>query len=142
MSIASQLTAISAQITALGSSSGGGNNAPVLAAIANLATLIGDAGSTGGTSTLASVSVSPTSVVGPANSTGTVTLSAVSTTDSLVTLSSDNAAAVVPANVTIPAGSTSATFQITTLAVSSSINATLTASFAGVNQTAQLAVTQ
>lgn len=65
---------------------------------------------------LASVTVSATDVVGGTPVTGTVRLTAAATTGGLaVALSSDNpAAATVPASVTVPAGSTSATFAVTT----------------------------
>src|SRR5439155_9995714 len=60
---------------------------------------------------LSAVSVSPPSVVGPASSTGTVTLTAAAPAGgTLVTLASSNAAATVPASVTVAAGATSATF--------------------------------
>jgi uncharacterized membrane protein len=43
--------------------------------------------------------------------------------------------------VTIPAGATSATFNVTTLAVTASTPVTISASFAGVTHTASLTVT-
>ncbi len=50
----------------------------------------------------------------------------------MVSLSSSNAAAAkVPASVTVPQGSTSATFPVTTGTVSASTSVTLTASYAG-----------
>ncbi len=47
-----------------------------------------------------------------------------------MTLSSNNAAAQVPANVTVPAGNTSATFSVSTLAVASNSTVTITATLA------------
>jgi hypothetical protein len=66
--------------------------------------------------TLAGVTVSPTDVVGGNSATGTVTLSSPAPTGGFVIdLSSDNtAAATAPASVTVPAGSSSATFVVST----------------------------
>jgi hypothetical protein len=49
--------------------------------------------------------------------------------------------ASVPSGITIPAGSTSATFTVTTSTISSSTSATISASYAGTAQTATVAVT-
>ena len=96
-----------------------------------------------GTATLASVTLNPASVSGGSSSTGTVTLSAQAPSGgALVSLSSANTAvATVPASVTIPAGITSATFTVVTLAVTASASVTISASYAGVTQTAPLTVT-
>jgi hypothetical protein len=93
--------------------------------------------------TVSGLSMNPTSVVGgSANSTGTVTLSAIAPVGgAVVTLSSNNAAAQVPASVTVPANSTSATFTVTTSTVSSSVTATITASYNSSSRTATLTVT-
>jgi len=92
---------------------------------------------------LSAVSVSPTSVTGGATPQGTVTLtSAAPAGGAVVTLSSSNTtAATVPASVTIAAGSTSATFAITTAAVSASTPVTITGSYGGATKTATLTVT-
>lgn len=59
---------------------------------------------------------------------GKVTLSAAAPTGGLtVTLTSDNAAATVPQSVTIPAGATEATFQVTTATVPTPITVRVTA---------------
>ena len=64
---------------------------------------------------LAGVSLDPTTVLGGVSSTGTVTLDvAAPAGGALVALSSDNAAAQVPASVTVLEGQTTATFQVTT----------------------------
>jgi hypothetical protein len=65
---------------------------------------------------LSSLTVSPTDVVGPDAATGTVTLSSAAPSGGFtVDLTSDNtAAATVPSSVTVPAGSTSATFTVST----------------------------
>lgn len=90
---------------------------------------------------LSALSLSPTSVTGGGTSQGTVTLTgAAPSGGSVVALSSSNtAAATVPASVTVPAGSTSRTFTVSTQAVSSSTSATITATL-GVTRTATLAV--
>jgi hypothetical protein len=66
--------------------------------------------------TLSSVSITPTSVVGGSPATGAVFLTAPAPSGGMsIGLSSSNtAAATVPANVTVPAGATSATFAIDT----------------------------
>ena len=67
---------------------------------------------------LRSISLSPSIVFGGASSTGTATLTKVAPSGgTTVTLASDNAAATVPASVSIPAGASSATFTVTTSAV-------------------------
>jgi len=89
---------------------------------------------------LASLAVSPASLQGGAPSQGTVTLTAAAAVDVIVGLASDNAAAGVPASVTVPAGRTSANFPITTSSVTSIQNVTITASLNGGTKTAALAV--
>ena len=92
--------------------------------------------------TLSTLTRTPTSVVGGNNSTGTVTLNGAAPTGGVsVTLQSSNtAAAQVPANVAIPAGSRSATFTITTSGVASSTSVTITAVY-GTTRTTTLTVT-
>ena len=79
--------------------------------------------------TLSSVSVSPSTVTGGNGSTGTVRLtSGAPAGGAIVSLSSSNtAAAQVPASVTVPQGSTSATFPVTTSPVGASTAVTITA---------------
>src|SRR6266404_6116913 len=95
------------------------------------------------TPTLSSLTLNPTSVTGGAqSSTGTVTLSGPALTGGAqVLLSSDNAAASVPANVTVAAGASSANFTVTTIAVTTSTPVNISASYAGVTKTASIAVT-
>src|SRR5262249_23188935 len=90
-----------------------------------------------------SLTLNPTSVTGGAqSSTGTVTLSGPApAAGAQVTLSSSDAAASVPASVTIPAGSASATFTINTNPVAASTVATIFASYDGVTPSASLTVT-
>jgi len=80
------------------------------------------------TGVLSSVSVSPTTVEGGSPSTGTVTLSGPAPSGgAAVALSSNDAAASVPASVTVLQGATTATFTIATSAVASTRSATITA---------------
>jgi hypothetical protein len=77
--------------------------------------------------TLSALTVNPTSVTGGNSSTGTVTLSGtVSACCAIVTLASGNAAvATVPASVTVPVGSSSAQFTVTTSSVTASTSVTI-----------------
>ena len=86
--------------------------------------------------------LNPTSVAGGVSSQGTVTLSSAAPAGgAVVTLGSSNATvAAVPATVTIAAGQTTATFSITTTAVSTATPATITASYSGSNGSATLTV--
>jgi hypothetical protein len=90
---------------------------------------------------LSSLSVNPASVVGGNPSGGTVALTATAPAGgAIVTLSSNNAAASVPASVTISQGS-SATFPIATSAVSAATTAAITATYNGVSKAASLTLT-
>ena len=74
-------------------------------------------------------------------STGKVTLTAKAPAGGIVVpLTSANPVAVVPASVTVPAGSSSATFLITAPAVTVNQTGTVTASFGGVSRGAGLTV--
>ena len=89
-----------------------------------------------------SVSLNPTSVLGGSSSTGTVTLNGPApTAGAVVTLtSSDTAAAQVPANVTVAANATTATFQVTSSPVASNTSLTISGT-RGSTQNASLTVT-
>jgi hypothetical protein len=91
---------------------------------------------------LSALSVSPASVVGGDPSTGSVTLAAAAPAGGAVVSlsSSDTSVATVPASVTVPAGSTSASFTVTTSGVGSSTSVTLTATLASITKTAILTV--
>jgi hypothetical protein len=90
---------------------------------------------------LAAISVNPTSVTGGSSSTGTVTLSAAAPSGGVVVSLSDNSSATsVPASVTVPAGSTSGNFTITTTSVTTSTPATISAVAGGVTRTVALTV--
>jgi hypothetical protein len=78
---------------------------------------------------VASVTLNPSTVGGGNSSAGMVTLSgAAPSGGESVTLSSSNAAAQVPASVSVASGATSATFTVTTSSVSSQTSATISAS--------------
>lgn len=92
--------------------------------------------------TLIAVALNPSSVAGGSSSQGTVTLSGPAPNGgAVVSLSDNSSAASVPASVTVSAGSTSATFTVTTTAVTSSTSSAISAVYAGVTRTAVLTVT-
>jgi hypothetical protein len=93
-------------------------------------------------SPLGSVTLGPRSVAGGDPSTGMVTLATGTLgSDVTVTLSSTNPAVVtVPDTVTVPAGSTSATFTASTSVVSATTVATISASFDGAIRSADIGV--
>jgi hypothetical protein len=93
--------------------------------------------------TLNTLTLSKASTVGGTSVTGTVSLKAAAPAGgAVIALASNNtAAATVPVSVTIAAGATSATFTITTKAVSANAAATISASYAGGSVSAALTVT-
>jgi hypothetical protein len=97
---------------------------------------------TQGTGAVSSLAVSPTTVLGGVSSQGTVTLSAAAPTGgAVVTLTSSNTAvATVPASISVPAGSTTGTFSVTTTSVSSATSVTITGTYAGSSRVASLTV--
>jgi hypothetical protein len=92
---------------------------------------------------VASLSLAPPSVTSGTTSTGTVTLSAAAPAGgAVVTLSSASTAVVtVPSGVTVPAGTTTATFAVATSAVTSSTTVTVSGTSGGATRSAQLTVT-
>jgi LmbE family N-acetylglucosaminyl deacetylase len=91
--------------------------------------------------TLSSLSLSPTSVVGSRTSTGTVTLgSAAPASGVVVALRSNNAAATVPASVTVASGATTATFTISTTPVATNTSVTISATLGTTTRNATLTV--
>ena len=100
-------------------------------------------GSLGGTQTtaltvtpapvnLTSLALSPTSVQGGTGSTGTVTISGPAPAGgAVITVTSNNSAAVVPASLTVVAGATTATFSVSTNPVASSTVANISATYGG-----------
>lgn len=91
---------------------------------------------------LSSLTLSPSSVTGGAPATGTITLNVpAGSGGATVQLSSGNTtAATVPASATVPEGSLSVTFPVTTLPVASNTSALISASLAGVVRTANVTV--
>ena len=88
--------------------------------------------------TLSSFTLSPTTVIGGNSSTGTAVLSGPAPAGGAnVSLSSNNAAAQVPASVPVLAGATTAGFTVTTNGISGSTSATITGNY-GAIQTATL----
>jgi hypothetical protein len=91
---------------------------------------------------LASLSVNPVSVIGGVVSVGTVTLGAPAPAGgAVVTLSSDNAAATVPASIKVAAGATALSFKVTSHAVAVVRTVTISASYGGTTRTAVVTVT-
>ncbi|MBS1871611.1 MAG: hypothetical protein JSU00_00245 [Acidobacteria bacterium] len=91
--------------------------------------------------TLSGLTLSATPVVGGNSVTGTVTLgSAAPSGGAVVALSTDAQYAQTPASVTIGGGQSSATFTITTTAVTSAQAVTVSASYNGTSKTAVLTV--
>ncbi|MPZ74576.1 MAG: hypothetical protein GEU74_15380 [Nitriliruptorales bacterium] len=97
----------------------------------------------GGSASLSSLSLSPTSVTSGDPSAGTVTLTAAAPSGgaSVALSSSNTSAATVPASVTVPAGSTSATFTVSTGSVNSDASSTISATYGGTTRSATLTVT-
>jgi hypothetical protein len=93
---------------------------------------------------LSSFSIAPRSLVGGNTAVGTITLNgAAPTGGALVTLTSNNAAAIVPASVMVPAGQTSVTFTAHTREVTNLVTATLRATYGSltpVTRTATLVI--
>ncbi len=90
---------------------------------------------------LTSLALGSTSTLGGRTVTGTVTLAATAPSGGVkVTLVSDNAVAVAPANVTVPFGQKSATFPVTTTAVTAPVTATVSATLNHVTTSAALLV--
>jgi hypothetical protein len=92
---------------------------------------------------LASLTLNPTTVVGGSSSVGTVTFDKATTSALVVTLASNKPTkASIPASVTVPAGASSATFNIATTRVSKRTSANITASYSGVTKSATLTMTR
>src|SRR4051812_16912934 len=114
----------------------------VLTALLISATAVGLPG-TANASFISSLSVSPDSVRGGASSQGTVTTAFADTVPTTVLLFRGAPwVAAVPASVVVPAGSSSATFTITTNAAAPETFVTITAAIANVPRTATLVVNQ
>ena len=93
------------------------------------------------TPALASISLSPATVIGGTVVTGTVALTATASQAVTVALSSSKtAAATVPASVKVAAGGSSATFKVTSKAVTTSTSVTITGTLSGASKSASLLV--
>lgn len=92
---------------------------------------------------LSAIALSPATVAGGGSSTGTVTLTGPASAGGITVMltSGNTGTATVPASVTVPVNASSTTFPINTTAVQTATPVTLTASYAGTNQTATLTVT-
>jgi len=90
---------------------------------------------------LSSVALSPSTIKGGNTVTGTITMAKPATSDTVVNLTSSiPSAASVPATVTVLAGSSTATFTVTTYPVTSSKNPVISAKYGSVTKTAKLKV--
>jgi hypothetical protein len=89
---------------------------------------------------VATLSLNPTTVTGGSSSTGTVTLTAVAPAATTVAIASNNAAAIVPASVIVPAGSQSRSFSISTAQVPVTTSAIITTSLNGTSRSATLTI--
>jgi hypothetical protein len=92
---------------------------------------------------MSTLTLNPSTVKGPASSTGTVILTGPApAAGTVVTLSSSNTSlANVPASVTVAAGTTTASFTITTVTVPSNRSVTISARAGGVAKSATLTIT-
>jgi chitodextrinase len=110
-----------------------------LSQFSNIATAITQTSPPAG---LASISLSSGTIVGGNPVTGTVTLTEpAGVNGAVVTLSSSNTTvASVPSTLTVPQGSTSATFSVTTKKVKSATAVVVSASYSGVSMNANLTV--
>lgn len=77
--------------------------------------------------TLKGLAFNPSVVAGSRNVTGTLTLSGAASSDTLVKLSTNNVAAKLPSQITVPAGASSQTFPVTTVAVQTATTVKVTA---------------
>jgi len=92
-------------------------------------------------SVLSSISLSASTVVGGQFVTGTATLTGAAPAGGAVVSLSGGDPLTVPASVTVPPGSASATFTVTTRAVGGTTAGTITGSYGGASASAGLSVT-
>jgi hypothetical protein len=90
--------------------------------------------------TLNGVNCASQSLTGSSGTVCTLTLSSAANSATVVSLNTSSTALQIPPTVTIGSGSTSAQFNVTALAVSSTQNVTLTASTGGVTQSYALQI--
>src|SRR3954452_14258436 len=92
--------------------------------------------------TLSGISLSATSVVGRDSVTGTATLTAAAPSGGASVLLAAEKVSSVPATVLVPAGSTAATFTVSTRSVGGTEADTISGSYGGASASAVLSVTQ
>ncbi|HZH97376.1 MAG TPA: hypothetical protein VEX38_00265, partial [Fimbriimonadaceae bacterium] len=93
-------------------------------------------------STVEQVTANPSTVKGGTSTSGVVTLSSPAPSGgAVVPLSSSSSYVIVPSSVTVPAGSTSATFTIATKQVGGTYSRVIYASRNGVTRTAAVTLT-
>ncbi|HEV7472598.1 MAG TPA: VCBS repeat-containing protein [Pyrinomonadaceae bacterium] len=90
--------------------------------------------------TLSALTINPGAVTGGNSAQGTVILSATASAATVVNLASNNAAATLPASVTVMAGASSASFNINTTTVTAARSVAITATLNGITRTATLTV--
>ena len=90
---------------------------------------------------LQAIEVDPSVMTGGQNTRGTVRLTAAPAVGFVVTVFSSNAAATVPAMLTVPAGEASQSFTIATRAVASDVRITLSAVAGGQTRTVLMRLT-
>jgi hypothetical protein len=81
--------------------------------------------------TLNTLTLSPSTVAGGLTTTGTVVLNGPAPYDMVFNLTCANPMATVPATVTVPAGNSSANFNITTVPVAASVSGVIQATYCG-----------
>ena len=86
------------------------------------------------------VTLNPSTVVGGSSTTGVVSLSGTALGQTTVRLNSDSPSATVPNTVIVPAGATSASFQVATTAVSNATTANVSATLGPVSRSATLSI--
>ncbi|MBZ5621848.1 MAG: hypothetical protein LAQ69_24430 [Acidobacteriia bacterium] len=137
------LTVPASVTVAAGSTSATFNATTASIASDQSATVTGTYNSSSGSATISlvapvlvsSLACNPTSLGPISSSTCTVALTkAAPSGGALVTLSNTNIVLTVPASVTVAAGATSATFNVTTVTILSDQNATITATYNGSSQ--------
>ena len=90
---------------------------------------------------LTSLTLNPKTVIGGSSSVGTVTLNKVTATAVVIALTSNKPVrASVPANVSVPAGASSASFNISTAPTNKKVTVNIGASYGGVSKSTSLTI--
>ena len=106
----------------------------------NLTVTVSPAPPTPAPLSLSSLTLAASSVTGGNSVQGTVRLSAAAPSATVVNLTSSNAAASVPASVTVVAGASSANFTVNTTTVNATTSAIISGTFNGVTRSATLTI--